>query len=57
MRTYVKRLRVPVHHRLGCRRSVPRLLARDEDLRIFLQLSRDSFRLTGREIDELIRPA
>jgi hypothetical protein len=57
MHTNVKRLRVPVHHRVGCRRSVPRLLARDEDLRIFLQLSRDSFRVTGREIDELIRPA
>jgi hypothetical protein len=57
MGTHVKRLRVPVHHRLGCRRSVPRMLARDEDLRIFLQLSRESFRVTGRELDELIRPA
>jgi hypothetical protein len=57
MGTHVKRLRVPVHHRLGCRRSVSPMLARDEDLRIFLQLSRDSFRVTGRELDELIRPA
>ncbi len=33
------------------------MLARDEELRIFLQLSRESFRVTGRELDELIRPA
>jgi hypothetical protein len=57
MPTHLKRARVRVARRRGYRRNIPRLLARDADLRIFLKLSRESYRITARDLDLLIRPA
>jgi hypothetical protein len=57
MATQMKRARVRIHRKRGSKRSIPRMLARDEDLRIFLRLSRESLRVTALDLDELIRPA
>ena len=57
MPTYIKRARVRPRHVLGLRKSIFRTLARDEELRFFLRMSKQSLRTTARELDELIRPA
>lgn len=41
----------------GCWRTITPGRARDEDLDIFLKLSKHSRRVTARDLDELIRPA
>lgn len=57
MRTHVKRARGRILWTRGRWRNVPRDRARDEDLNFFLKMSRDSLRVTARDLDELIRPA
>ena len=57
MPTHMQRTRLRPSRALGRWRSIHPTLARDEDLRIFLELSRESMRVTARDLDELIRPA
>jgi hypothetical protein len=56
MRTHAKRARGRILWTRGRWRNVPRDRARDEDLNFFLKISRDSLRVTARDLDELIRP-
>jgi hypothetical protein len=57
MQTHVKRVLARVSCGRGCVRSIRPNRARDEDLRIFLRLSERSFRVTARDLDQMIRPA
>lgn len=54
MPTYIKRARVRPRHVLGHRRSIFRTLARDEELRFFLRMSRNSLRAAGKYIERLM---
>lgn len=57
MPTHMQRARLRPSRRIGRWRSIRPTLARDEDLRIFLEMSRESMQVTARDLDELIRPA
>lgn len=57
MHTRMRRAVAPVTRARGCKRSIRPERARDEDLRIFLKLSKASRRALSEEIDQLIRPA
>lgn len=57
MATYIKRARLRPRRALGRVRSIPRDRARDEDLHVFLQVSRLSRRAIANYIDGLIGPA
>jgi hypothetical protein len=57
MPTHLQRTRLRPTRSLGRWRSIHPDRARDEDLRFFLSMSKISLRITGEEIDELIRPA
>lgn len=54
MPTHIKRARVRPRRTLGRRRSIQPTLARDEDLRFFLRMSRISLRVAGEYIDSLM---
>jgi hypothetical protein len=56
MYTHLKRAPARPAVKRGCRRSIRPERARDQDLHIFLQLSRHSRRVTSRDLAELIRP-
>lgn len=57
MPTYIKRARVRPRHVLGLRKSIFRTLARDEELRFFLRMSRNSLRVAGKYIERLMNGA
>lgn len=57
MRMNLKRPAARITVARGQKRSIPPDRARDEDLHIFLKVSRASWKSIGKEIDELIRPA
>lgn len=54
MLTYTKRARVQATRAFGRRRSIFRTLARDEELRFFLRMSRNSLRVAGKYIERLM---
>ena len=54
MPTITKRARLRPRRALGRRRGIFRTLARDEELRFFLRMSRDSLRVAGRYVDRLM---
>ena len=54
MPTYLKRVRVQPTRAFGRRRSIFRTLARDEELRFFLRMSRDSLRVAGKYVERLM---
>lgn len=54
MPTYIKRARMQPTRAFGRRRSIFRTLARDEDLRFFLRMSRNSLRVAGKYIERLM---
>jgi hypothetical protein len=59
MQTSTRRSLAAVTWALGARKSIRPIRSRPEreDLRVFRQMSKISRRITGEEIDELIRPA
>jgi hypothetical protein len=57
MRMNMKRPTARISLARGRKRSIPPDRARDEDLHVFLKVSRASWKSIGKEIDELIRPA
>lgn len=56
MRMSMKRATARIRVARGRKRSIPPDRARDEDLHIFLKVSRASWKSIGKEIDALIRP-
>ena len=54
MPTYIKRARVRPKHALGRMRSIFRTLSRDQELRSFLRMSRNSLDVAGKYVGRLM---